>query len=876
MTQVLRRVIPQMKKTFCYISFFFIALFNYQLATALMPEFELTETEATFVKNNPVIKVANEMDWPPFDYTELGKPAGFSIDYIRLLAKKAGLEIEFISGFSWNELLKRFKTKDIDVIPAIYHNKERESFTLFTEPYHKVRMGVLTRDNEGRIKKFSNLAGKRVGIQESDGIIPILKAKIPGITLLEHANNETLIDLLGTRQLDAVIGNSLLLTYLAKRNQAVPLHLETLLGISSEEPQKTSLHVGVRKDLPILHQILEKSLHSVTTEEMTKIEKKWFLNQNPVKPPPIVKLTPEEEKFIQKHPEVLLAGGLSFAPYVMYDNNRKAIGHDVEIANLIEEKTGLKIRFVLGTWKEIQERAKIRELDGLASAVLTKEREAYYNPSKPYFHYTPMVIVKKDNPEGIHSLDDISGKRVALQRGNAFKNILETAGKEIQIIYYDSIHELIKAVVSEEADYTLLDESAFYIARQLMLENMIEGAFTVGESQGIHFLLRNDWPELETIVNKGISAITRTEKLEISKRWFGANMNKGVDSKAQIPLTPDEKTYLLQKGTVKVCIDPTWMPYEHINHDGVHEGMSADYLKIFSDHIGVHVELYPTTSWPETLDAVKNGHCDVIPLAKASEDRRSHLNFTTPYLSFPYVIATKTDEFFIEDIGQALDKTFAVTRGYLVGDELRQKYPQIKLLEVDNNIEGFQKIRGGEAYGYIGATATLAYALHQEDITDIKITGKLPMGFELGIASRKDEPLLHDLFQKAVDTLTQEEKKRIYNKWIAVNVHKIVDYTLLWKILVLVAIILAVFAESHRRVSKSNKKLIVLNSELVTAMEEIKTLRGIIPICSYCKKIRDDKGMWNQLEAYLDSHSDAEFSHGACPECFSKAMEDID
>ena len=51
---------------------------------------------------------------------------------------------------------------------------------------------------------------------------------------------------------------------------------------------------------------------------------------------------------------------------------------------------------------------------------------------------------------------------------------------------------------------------------------------------------------------------------------------------------------------------------------------------------------------------------------------------------------------------------------------------------------------------------------------------------------------------------------------------------------------------------------------------EIKQLRGMLPICSSCKKIRDDKGYWNQIEVYIKDHSDAEFSHGICPECVKK------
>lgn len=75
--------------------------------------------------------------------------------------------------------------------------------------------------------------------------------------------------------------------------------------------------------------------------------------------------------------------------------------------------------------------------------------------------------------------------------------------------------------------------------------------------------------------------------------------------------------------------------------------------------------------------------------------------------------------------------------------------------------------------------------------------------------------------------------------------------------------------------------LISLNSDrlsvdLKTSMAEIKLLKGILPICSYCKKIRDDKGYWNQIESYIRNHSEAEFSHGICQECAEKHHPGMD
>ena len=80
------------------------------------------------------------------------------------------------------------------------------------------------------------------------------------------------------------------------------------------------------------------------------------------------------------------------------------------------------------------------------------------------------------------------------------------------------------------------------------------------------------------------------------------------------------------------------------------------------------------------------------------------------------------------------------------------------------------------------------------------------------------------------------------------------------------------YAMQRRRVERQREQLI---GELEVALAKIKTLRGLLPICSSCKSIRDDKGYWNQLETYLGDHSDAEFSHSVCPRCLERLYPDF-
>ncbi len=86
----------------------------------------------------------------------------------------------------------------------------------------------------------------------------------------------------------------------------------------------------------------------------------------------------------------------------------------------------------------------------------------------------------------------------------------------------------------------------------------------------------------------------------------------------------------------------------------------------------------------------------------------------------------------------------------------------------------------------------------------------------------------------------------------------------------------AFFHRFERRRSLDMQLVNEANINLQKALEEVKILQGIIPICSYCKKNRDGKGLWNQLEIYIDEHSDAKFSNGVCPDCYKKVIEEME
>ncbi len=96
-------------------------------------------------------------------------------------------------------------------------------------------------------------------------------------------------------------------------------------------------------------------------------------------------------------------------------------------------------------------------------------------------------------------------------------------------------------------------------------------------------------------------------------------------------------------------------------------------------------------------------------------------------------------------------------------------------------------------------------------------------------------------------------------------------------VFIYLAVVLAVFSSLRwRELSAAYKELTRRNQDLQKTLDEVKELRGILPICASCKKVRDDSGYWQQVESYITNHSRLRFSHGFCPDCAGKLYPKIE
>ena len=267
-------------------------------------------------------------------------------------------------------------------------------------------------------------------------------------------------------------------------------------------------------------------------------------------------------------------------------------------------------------------------------------------------------------------------------------------------------------------------------------------------------------------------------------------------------LTNKEKAYLNKKKSFTYCIDPNWMPFEKIE-DEKHIGLSAQYIKLFSEKLGVDFKLIPTDSWAQTIEFAKNRTCDLIALAAETNSRKEWFNFTTAYLKVPLVIVTKLDVPFINYPSTLKNKKLGVTKAYAFGELLRTKYPYLNIIDVEDIDDGLKKVARGEIYGYIGTIATVEYIFQDKYYNELKISGKFDENLEHGVAVRNDDLSLLNVLNKTIHNLNTEQKQTILNDSISLTVKKGMDYSLVYKILFVVFILIIFFIYKQYLLKKS-------------------------------------------------------------------------
>jgi polar amino acid transport system substrate-binding protein len=328
--------------------------------------------------------------------------------------------------------------------------------------------------------------------------------------------------------------------------------------------------------------------------------------------------------------------------------------------------------------------------------------------------------------------------------------------------------------------------------------------------------------------------------------WFLLGLNPAAaQSPNDIGLTQAERDYLKAKKVLRVCVDPDRLPFDGVDKNGQHTGLSKDYFDIFSHMLGVEIVVPEVQDWNDLTSKAKSRECDVVAQINASEERQSFLDFTTPYFYLPLAVVTRYDRIFVEESLEGAGTQFAVIKGDIAIEKLRKRYPDVVLVEVKNNIQAMELVYDGEVFGYIGAQGAVAFAIQSLNLNKLAVTGSLPLRYELSVATRNDEPLLGSAFEKAVLNLDPKEGQSIRDKWIAITIEKVTDYTLLWLTLLVLGTVLVVSLYWNHYLAQANKKIRDTLNDLHDVQAQLENQNRIFKLQSITDSLT---GIYNRLK----------------------------
>jgi diguanylate cyclase (GGDEF)-like protein/PAS domain S-box-containing protein len=247
-------------------------------------------------------------------------------------------------------------------------------------------------------------------------------------------------------------------------------------------------------------------------------------------------LTPEEHNWLTAHPTITLATVPSWAPLSMRDNNADISGIVGDYKRLLEQR--LNINLTLGEeipWPEVLERARNRQVDVVMLLGKTEAREAYLNFTDVLIDLPYVIITRTDYPatSGIASL---AGKRVAVAAGFVAHEWLVKDHPEIIVVPKESTPSAIESVAMGETDAYVGDIASVSNTIEVLGIGRLKVASGAAFTNQLRIGVRKDWPELVSILNKGIASLDEKDRRTIWDKWVTLQ-SQGIDPRIVYAVT---------------------------------------------------------------------------------------------------------------------------------------------------------------------------------------------------------------------------------------------------------------------------------------------------------------------------------------------------
>jgi len=480
------------------------------------PTVTLTKEERKFLQSHPVITAHNEADYPPYNFNENGEAKGFSIDYLNLLARRLGIKVKYISGYSWSEFMEMARNNRIDVMLNIMRTPQREKILHFTQPYAGTNKAIFT--NDSSIQTLRDLDGKTVSVIKGYFMQHFLEAYHPDINLKLEKDARSCILSVKEGSSDATVGSSGIMSYLMKDNKLYLAYGHLI----KDRRLSLDLNIATAPALPMLRDILQKAMYSVSSSELNALKEKW-IGTKKLKIPVTGTLTKEEHAYLKKKRVITMCIDPDWEPIEFADNTSGYLtkGISTDTMNVIGKELNVTFKGIAtSSWIESQEYLKEKKCDILPAAAKTKEREAYARFTYPYLDYKLAIITKSD-VGFVSSLMDVIDKPIARKKGSALISKLQKLYPAVNIIEAEDPLDSFQMVADGKAFSTIaiLPVASHYINKYNLKSLGIAGYTDMRLRLSI--AVRNDDPLLLSILDKALATIPQEQHKLIYDRWVG-------------------------------------------------------------------------------------------------------------------------------------------------------------------------------------------------------------------------------------------------------------------------------------------------------------------------------------------------------------------
>ena len=475
-------------------------------------KYTLSYEEQLYLKNTPKIKVHNESNWAPFNFIKNNKPTGFSIDYMNLLASKLGIQIEYISGFTWSEYLEKLKNNEIDVMLNISKTPQREEFFNFTSSYIESIDTVFVKSNVNNFKSLNDFKGKKLAVLKGFYEEDLLKELYPEIKLVFVENSLDGLKKILFNEADGFFDNLMVANYFMKNN--LISNIKPAFEIKDKN-FNLDLRIATNKSNTILRDILEKGKSLITEEEILELKRKW-IDSKEEKNSPEITLTKNEKKYLQKKEIITMCVDPDWEPFEKINENKEHEGIAADLIAIISKKLNIEIKLIpTKSWEETLKFSKEKKCDILSFLNETPKRKEWLNFTIPIFE-DPNVIIARNEFENAASLLELQNRTIAIPKGTAMYEFFEKDFPNLKIIPVDSENEAFSLVENRKVDMTVrsLIIAVYTIQKENLFNLKIVDKPLKYKNQLRIGVLKED-TILVNILNKTIKTITKEDQENI-------------------------------------------------------------------------------------------------------------------------------------------------------------------------------------------------------------------------------------------------------------------------------------------------------------------------------------------------------------------------